>query len=271
MSTTNPLTNMKRIIGAGYKPDTTLYAGGTDPNAVAAQGLDRQLSAYQTALQSAYDAQAAANAAEAAKLRNQYNASRSAVYTNNRLSAIGNNERLAALGLAGNIYDHARSGTSETSRIGQDIAMRKSLAGLDQSENEARSDLALALLQAQKEADINYANKAAEIEAAKVPYLTALANAAAIGSGRSGGGSGSRYYTPTTGTKKSTAKTEPSTNNTATGSMTSVHNAIVSNQKNGYAAARQAAVAELAKVPEKDRTKAAEHANKLLNQFKTTR
>lgn len=176
-------------VGGGYTPDTTLYADKKDKNAVAAQLYDKQLEAYQRALQSAYDAQAASNRNEAQKLKGQYDASRSDVYTNNRLSAIGNNERLAALGLAGNLYDYARSGTSETSRIGQDIAMRKSLAGLDQSENEARGDLALALLMAQKEADANYANKVAEIELAKLPFLQALSRSTG-----GGGGGGGRSY-----------------------------------------------------------------------------
>lgn len=176
-------------VGGGYTPDTTLYADKKDKNAVAAQLYDKQLEAYQRALQSAYDAQAASNRNEAQKLKSQYDASRSDVYTNNRLSAIGNNERLAALGLAGNLYDYARSGTSETSRIGQDIAMRKSLAGLDQSENEARGDLALALLMAQKEADANYANKVAEIELAKLPFLQALSRSTG-----GGGGGGGRSY-----------------------------------------------------------------------------
>ena len=175
-------------VGGGYTPDTTLYADKKDKNAVAAQLYDKQLEAYQRALQSAYEAQAASNRNEAQKLKGQYDASRSDVYTNNRLSAIGNNERLAALGLAGNLYDYARSGTSETSRIGQDIAMRKSLAGLDQSENEARGDLALALLMAQKEADANYANKVAEIELAKLPFLQALSRSTG------GGGGGGRSY-----------------------------------------------------------------------------
>ena len=178
-------------VGGGYTPDTTLYADKKNKNAVAAQLYDKQLEAYQRALQSAYDAQAASNRNEAQKLKSQYDASRSDVYTNNRLSAIGNNERLAALGLAGNLYDYARSGTSETSRIGQDIAMRKSLAGLDQSENEARGDLALALLMAQKEADANYANKVAEVELAKLPFLQALSRSTGGGGGGGGGGGSS--------------------------------------------------------------------------------
>lgn len=175
-------------VGSGYTVDTSAYAGSTDPNALALKSYDNQLNAYKTALQAAYDSQAAANLNAQNKLKSQYDAARSNVYTNNRLSAIGNNERLAALGLAGNIYDHARSGTSETSRIAQDVSMRKSLSSLDQGQADAYSEYQLALLQAQKEADMNYANKVAEVEAAKIPYQMALAQALATVSGGSGGG-----------------------------------------------------------------------------------
>lgn len=180
-------------VGSGYTVDTSAYAGSTDPNAVALKSYDNQLNAYKAALQSAYDSQAAANLNAQNKLKSQYDAARSNVYTNNRLSAIGNNERLAALGLAGNLYDYARSGTSETSRIAQDVSMRKSLSSLDQGQADAYSEYQLALLQAQKEADMNYANKVAEVEAAKIPYQMALAQALAMASG---GGSGGGYSYP---------------------------------------------------------------------------
>lgn len=175
-------------VGSGYTVDTSAYAGSTDPNAVALKSYDNQLNAYKAALQSAYDSQAAANLNAQNKLKSQYDAARSNVYTNNRLSAIGNNERLAALGLAGNLYDYARSGTSETSRIAQDVSMRKSLSALDQGQADAYNEYQLALLQAQKEADMNYANKVAEVEAAKIPYQMALAQALATVSGGGGGG-----------------------------------------------------------------------------------
>lgn len=175
-------------VGGNHTIDTSAYAGSTDPNAVALKSYDNQLNAYKTALQSAYDSQAAANLNAQNKLKSQYDAARSNVYTNNRLSAIGNNERLAALGLAGNLYDYARSGTSETSRIAQDVSMRKSLSSLDQGQADAYSEYQLALLQAQKEADMNYANKVAEVEAAKIPYQMALAQALATVSGGGGGG-----------------------------------------------------------------------------------
>ena len=192
-------------VGANHTIDTSSYAGSTDPNAVALKAYDNQLKSFKTALQSAYDSQAAANISAQNKVKSQFDSARSNVYTNARLSAIGNNERLAALGLAGNIYDHARSGTSESNRIAQDIAMRKSLSALDQGQADAYSEYQLALLQAQKEADMNYANKVAEVEAAKIPYQVALAQALATVSGGGSGGS-SRTYASSSSKKSSSSK-----------------------------------------------------------------
>lgn len=254
-------------VGAGYTPDTSSYAGKTDKNAVAAQAYDRQLEAYQRALQAAYDAQAATNKAEAEKLKGQYDAARSNVYTNNRLSAIGNNERMAALGLAGNLYDYSRSGTSETSRIGQDVAMRRSLAGLDQSENEARSDLALALLMAQKEADANYANKVAEIEAAKIPYLTAAAGNSVF----SGGGSGRKYSTSGSGNSSGPSSDDDKSSGNV---PSSVHNAAVAAASkygnNAHLAIKDAVAKEIARLnlsPE-DKAASLRHAAELIKKNK---
>ena len=190
-------------VGANHTIDTSSYAGSTDPNAVALKAYDNQLKSFKTALQSAYESQAAANISAQNKLKGQFDAARSNVYTNARLSAIGNNERLAALGLAGNIYDHARSGTSESNRIAQDISMRKSLSALDQGQADAYSEYQLALLQAQKEADMNYANKVAEVEAAKIPYQVALAQALATVSSGGGSGGSSRTYASSSSKKSS--------------------------------------------------------------------
>lgn len=236
-------------VGSGYTVDTSAYAGSTDPNAVALKSYDNQLNAYKAALQSAYDSQAAANLNAQNKLKSQYDAARSNVYTNNRLSAIGNNERLAALGLAGNLYDYARSGTSETSRIAQDISMRKSLSALDQGQADAYSEYQLALLQAQKEADMNYANKVAEVEAAKIPYQMALAQALATvssggggyystsqKSGSSSGGSGSgNSYWPSMNDVNAVIKAAAEADKKAGGNSASVNNsaaqALVNTQK----------------------------------------
>lgn len=182
------------VVGSGFTPSTVDYADSTDPNAAALKAYDNQLNAYKAALQAAYDSQAAANAEAQKRVKSQYDAARSDAYSNARLSAIGNNERLAALGLAGNLYDYARSGTSETSRIAQDVSMRKSLSALDQGQAAAHNEYELALLQAQKEADMNYANKVAEVEAAKIPYQVALAQALATVSSGGGSGGSSRTY-----------------------------------------------------------------------------
>lgn len=190
-----PTTGKTYTVGGNYAVDNSAYASGTDANAIALQAYDKQLAAYKAALQAGYDSQAQAIAAQAAKLKDQYNASRNDIYTNSRLSAIGNNERLAALGLAGNLYDYARSGTSESSRIAQDVAMRKSLAQQNAAEISANADLDLKLLEAQREADAKYAEYAAKNEESKIPYLMALANATNMSSG---GGSGGGYSRTTT-------------------------------------------------------------------------
>ena len=217
-------------VGANHTIDTSSYAGSTDPNAVALKAYDNQLKSFKTALQSAYESQAAANISAQNKLKGQFDAARSNVYTNARLSAIGNNERLAALGLAGNIYDHARSGTSESNRIAQDIAMRKSLSALDQGQADAYSEYQLALLQAQKEADMNYANKVAEVEAAKIPYQVALAQALATVSGGGSGGS-SRTYAGSSSKKSSSGGGSSGSVTTAQQYLDAVKSAVGNNAR----------------------------------------
>lgn len=187
----SPISGGTYTVGGNHTVDNSAYAAGTDANAIALQTYDKQLAAYKAALQAGYDAQANSIAAQAAKLKDQYNTSRNDIYTNSRLSAIGNNERLAARGLAGNLYDYARSGTSETSRIAQDVAMRKALAQQNNAEISANNDLSLKLLEAQREADAKYAEYAAKNEESKLPYLMALADAADVGGGGGGGGG---YY-----------------------------------------------------------------------------
>lgn len=60
-------------------------------------------------------------------LEQQYDTLNTQAMTNARLSALGNNENLAAAGLAGNAYAAPQSGYSETSRVGQDVAMGNAL------------------------------------------------------------------------------------------------------------------------------------------------
>ena len=199
-------------VGGNHTVDNSAYAAGTDANAIALQTYDKQLAAYKAALQAGYDAQANSIAAQAAKLKDQYNTSRNDIYTNSRLSAIGNNERLAARGLSGNLYDYARSGTSETSRIAQDVAMRKALAQQNNAEISANNDLSLKLLEAQREADAKYAEYAAKNEESKIPYLMALANAANMSSG---GGGGGYYGSAKKSSKKSGRKSGSGSNKTS--------------------------------------------------------
>ena len=215
----SPISGGTYTVGGNHTVDNSAYAAGTDANAIALQTYDKQLAAYKAALQAGYDAQANSIAAQAAKLKEQYNTSRNDVYTNSRLSAIGNNERLAARGLAGNLYDYARSGTSETSRIAQDVAMRKALAQQNAAEINANSDLDLKLLEAQREADAKYAEYAAKNEESKIPYLMALANAANMSSG--GGGGGYSYSRKTTA-KKTSGKSGNNNNNSSGGTVQDV-------------------------------------------------
>ena len=258
------------VVGGNHTIDNSAYASGTDANAVALQAYDKQLQAYKQALQASYDAQANSIANEVAKSRQQYIGNRNDTYTNARLSAIGNNERLAAKGLAGNLYDYARSGTSETSRIAQDVAMRKNIAGIDQAQINAQNEFQLALINAQKEADANYLQKAAEIETAKIPYQTALAQAAAM---RSSGGGGSRSYTPTTTTKKKSGETAetPTTSNAA---KKTVHNAVVEAVSkypvNAHLAARDAAAKAIANssLSAADKQAAATYAAEMISKIK---
>lgn len=211
----SPISGGTYTVGGNHTADNSAYAAGTDANAIALQTYDKQLAAYKAALQAGYDAQANSIAAQAAKLKDQYNTSRNDVYTNSRLSAIGNNERLAARGLAGNLYDYARSGTSETSRIAQDVAMRKALAQQNNAEISANNDLSLKLLEAQREADAKYAEYAARNEESKIPYLMALANAANMSSGGGGGGGGGYYRSAKKSSKKSGRKSGSGNNKTS--------------------------------------------------------
>lgn len=210
----NPTSSGTYTVGGRYTVDNSAYAAGTDANAIALRTYDKQLEAYKEALQAGYDAQANSIAAQAEKLKNQYNTSRNDIYTNSRLSAIGNNERLAARGLAGNLYDYARSGTSETSRIAQDVAMRKALAQQNNAEISANNDLNLKLLEAQREADAKYAEYAAKNEESKIPYLMALADAA---NASSGGGGGGGYYSSSKKTGKKSSGRSKKTSTTTKG------------------------------------------------------
>lgn len=228
----SPISGGTYTVGGNHTVDNSAYASGTDANAIALQTYDKQLAAYKAALQAGYEAQANSIAAQAAKLKDQYNMSRNDVYTNSRLSAIGNNERLAARGLAGNLYDYARSGTSETSRIAQDVAMRKALAQQNNAEISANNDLNLKLLEAQKEADAKYAEYAARNEESKLPYLMALADAADVGSG--GGGSGGGYYRSAKKSSKKSGRKSGSGSSGGDWDVLSIYNAAADASGRNY-------------------------------------
>lgn len=228
----SPISGGTYTVGGNHTVDNSAYAAGTDANAIALQTYDKQLAAYKAALQAGYDAQANSIAAQAAKLKDQYNASRNDIYTNSRLSAIGNNERLAARGLAGNLYDYARSGTSETSRIAQDVAMRKALAQQNNAEISANNDLSLKLLEAQREADAKYAEYAARNEESKLPYLMALADAADIGGGGGGGGGG--YYRSAKKSSKKSGRKSGSGSGGSDWDVLSIYNAAADASGRNY-------------------------------------
>jgi lysozyme family protein len=101
------------------------------------------------------------------QLGDQYNAVRSQAYVNARLQSIGNNEKLAAQGLAGNMYDDARSGVSETSRITENTAMRNDINTATKQEQAAKDEIAQAIIQAQFTRDQNVANQLASLAVQK--------------------------------------------------------------------------------------------------------
>ena len=132
------------------------------PNVNIPAAYDSAAQQYKGYLDAAYGSQQASTEAQAAKLKQQYDATRSGAYVNSRLSAIGNNEALAANGLAGNMYNSPISGISETSRIAQDVALRGNINSANLQENSARDSLAQELIQAGFTRDMNYAQYMAQ-------------------------------------------------------------------------------------------------------------
>lgn len=139
---------------------------------------DRSAEQYKAALDAAYEAQKANIDAQAAKLDEQYNALRQQAYVNARLNAIGNNERMAAMGLAGNMYDGPLSGTSESSRVAENIGMRNDINAATRQEQSERDTLALELLQAGYTRDVEYAKWMADMMIAKAQAEQAAAQQA---------------------------------------------------------------------------------------------
>lgn len=124
--------------------DLTAGQGGSPPVAGLPTPIDWKarygeiLNSQIAAIEAKYAQQKADLEATLPKVKQSYDAQRANTYQNARIGAIGNNELLAARGLAGNAYGGPMSGTSETSRIGQDMSMRNALnaAGLQQRSAE---------------------------------------------------------------------------------------------------------------------------------------
>ena len=139
------------------------YSPGSNLSA----SYDAAAASYKQALDAAYESQKAGLQSQAAALADQYNQVRKQAYVNSRLNAIGNNEVLAAQGLAGNLYDAAQSGASETSRIAQNVGMRNDINAATRQENAERDKIALEILQSGYTRDVEYAKYLAEIQIMK--------------------------------------------------------------------------------------------------------
>jgi len=111
----------------------------------------------------AYQATKAELDQQAGKLGVQYDKLRGDIYKNARVSAIGNNEMLAAKGLAGGLYDTAKSGVSETSRISQDNTLRTNLANASLQEQQERDGIAQQIISLGYTRDKNIADRMADL------------------------------------------------------------------------------------------------------------
>lgn len=176
------------------------YSGGGGGSSSSA--FKQAAADYKRAQDAAYENAKVSNQAQAAKLSDQYNNTRSQVYTNARLNAIGNNEAYASMGLAGNMYSAAASGASETARTQENIGMRNGINEATRQEGGAKDDLARQLIEAGLTRDQNYANYLADIGMKKAEYAQEMAmlqaqidaqmQQLAMKGGIAGGGSKSR-------------------------------------------------------------------------------
>lgn len=116
---------------------------------------------------------------EKKNIKKEYDAKRADTYVNARLSAISNNEGLAKEGLAGGLYDGAKSGVSETSRIAQDNVLRKNLNNLNVSEAKDKNNVDLEALIAGYDADAEQAKSLSELYVDKAAARTKDAQFAA--------------------------------------------------------------------------------------------
>lgn len=147
------------------------YSPGSNVGAA----YDKAGDQYKSALDASYESNKADLNAKANQLAQQYDAVRNQAYVNSRLSAIGNNEALAAQGLAGGLYDDAKSGVSETSRVAQDVGMRNDINYATRQENQERDRIALEIVQSGYTRDMEYAKWMAEMQMQKAAAEQAAA------------------------------------------------------------------------------------------------
>ena len=124
-------------------------------------------SQYSAAANAAYNATKSNYESQQAKLGDQYDTVRNQAYVNARLKAVGNNEQLASQGLAGNMYDPAQSGVSETSRIAENTAMRNDINTATTQEQAAKDEIANAITQAGYTRDQQVAEQLASLATQK--------------------------------------------------------------------------------------------------------
>lgn len=113
-----------------------------------------------------------------AAIPEEYNMQRRAAYSNARTSALGVNESLANLGLAGNAYSSPLSGYSESSRLGQDIALQNTLQGLSSAQRTAAQSLQNTIAQAYGQRAQDMATMQSQYNTQRQGYIeNVLANA----------------------------------------------------------------------------------------------
>jgi hypothetical protein len=99
------------------------------------------------------------------QVKPMYDSARGSAYVGGRLSAIGNNEQLANQGLSGALYSAPTSGTSETSRVAQNISMQQAINSFTKDEKDALNTLDREILKAKTAGNVEIARLASENKA----------------------------------------------------------------------------------------------------------
>lgn len=132
----------------------------------------KQYQAIGNNLQSAYDAQFAAQkeqlAAQKEQLGQEYRSQRSDAYVNAKKNALLNNEILAANGLAHSAHGANTSGVSEMNRVNADAALLKNINALNVAEQQGTTEIDRSILAAQYQKDLDVATALAELEREKL-------------------------------------------------------------------------------------------------------